>query len=321
MSDEATTPAPQSSGLAGFVLQNRSLMHPLSIIMILYAVWAVVEVFSNTYFHGLQSLTIFETGVETNINPDDLQRNNSSWVIASGAVFGLFAGWYYWFEKMFGIKYNGMIGGLHFWLMFIGSNVLFFPQHFLGLQGMPRRYIDYADGFATWHMWSSIGYAITLVATLIFFVGLVGRHEHLDDVRLPPLQLRRAPLQLRAAPPRRRLLRRSALRALRRRRRLALHPLQLLAHPRRLGRRRLGARLGVGPRRRLGRPRRLGLGLRPLRLAQLLLHVEHALQCRGVVVAARQYRLQARVFRLEIDNALRLGLSCRLRRSFRAHGA
>ena len=65
-------------------------MHPLSIIMILYAVWAVVEVFSNTHFHGLQSLTIFETGVETNINPDDLQRNNSSWVIASGAVFGLF---------------------------------------------------------------------------------------------------------------------------------------------------------------------------------------------------------------------------------------
>ena len=69
MSDEATAPAPQSSGLAGFVLENRSLMHPLSIIMILYAVWAVVEVFSNTYFHGLQSLTIFETGVETNVNP------------------------------------------------------------------------------------------------------------------------------------------------------------------------------------------------------------------------------------------------------------
>ncbi|MEZ5968979.1 MAG: cbb3-type cytochrome c oxidase subunit I [Hyphomonas sp.] len=90
-----------------------------------------------------------------------------------GAVFGLFAGWYYWFEKMFGIKYNGMIGGLHFWLMFIGSNVLFFPQHFLGLQGMPRRYIDYADGFHTWHYWSSVGYLITLAATTVFFIGLV----------------------------------------------------------------------------------------------------------------------------------------------------
>ena len=90
MSDEGTTPAPPSSGLAGFVLENRSLMHPLSIFMIVYAIWAVIEVFSNTYFHGLQGITIFETGVETNIDPDDLQRNNSSWVIASGAVLGLF---------------------------------------------------------------------------------------------------------------------------------------------------------------------------------------------------------------------------------------
>ncbi|HII27457.1 MAG TPA: hypothetical protein HA353_03470, partial [Candidatus Poseidonia sp.] len=89
MSDEGSTPAPQSSGLAGFFLENRSLMHPLSIFMIVYAIWAVIEVFSNTYFHDLQGITIFETGVETNINPDDLQRNNSSWVIASGAVLGL----------------------------------------------------------------------------------------------------------------------------------------------------------------------------------------------------------------------------------------
>ena len=88
-------------------------------------------------------------------------------------MFGLFAGWYYWFEKMFGIKYNGFIGGLHFWLMFIGSNVLFFPQHFLGLNGMPRRYIDYNEAFSQWHYWSSVGYAITLVATLIFFFGMI----------------------------------------------------------------------------------------------------------------------------------------------------
>ena len=90
MSDDATTPAPAASGLAGFVLENRSWMHLASLLMIVYAVWAVIEVFSNTWFHGLQGLTIFETGTETNINPDDLQRNNSGMVIASGAVFGLF---------------------------------------------------------------------------------------------------------------------------------------------------------------------------------------------------------------------------------------
>lgn len=90
MSDDATTPAPAASGLAGFVLENRSWMHIASLLMIVYAIWAVIEVFSNTWFHGLQGLTIFETGTETNIDPDDLQRNNSGMIIASGAVFGLF---------------------------------------------------------------------------------------------------------------------------------------------------------------------------------------------------------------------------------------
>jgi len=72
----------------GFVLNNRSWMSAGSIVMILYAVWAVIEVFSNTYFHDLQSLTFFETGTETNVDPDDMQRNNSGLVIASGAILG-----------------------------------------------------------------------------------------------------------------------------------------------------------------------------------------------------------------------------------------
>jgi len=90
MSDETTTPAPASNGLAGFVLENRSWMHFASLLMIVYAVWAVIEVLSNTWFHGLQSLTLFETGTETNIDPNDMQRNNSGMIIASGAVLGLF---------------------------------------------------------------------------------------------------------------------------------------------------------------------------------------------------------------------------------------
>jgi cytochrome c oxidase subunit 1 len=74
---------------------------------------------------------------------------------------------------MWGVKYNGMIAGAHFWLMFIGSNLIFFPQHFLGMQGMPRRYVDYTPAFEQWHQWSTYGYWIAAAATIVFFIGLV----------------------------------------------------------------------------------------------------------------------------------------------------
>jgi cytochrome c oxidase subunit 1 len=74
-----------------------------------------------------------------------------------GAVFTIFAGIYYYFGKMTGRAYPEWAGKLHFWMMFIGANLTFFPQHFLGRQGMPRRYIDYPEAFAYWNQWSSWG--------------------------------------------------------------------------------------------------------------------------------------------------------------------
>ncbi|MBV8745887.1 MAG: cbb3-type cytochrome c oxidase subunit I, partial [Xanthobacteraceae bacterium] len=94
------------------------------------------------------------------------------YVLSLGAVFTIFAGWYYWFPKITGYMYNETIAKLHFWVTFIGVNVLFFPQHFLGLAGMPRRYVDYPDAFADWNMVSSVGSYISGIGVLIFLFGL-----------------------------------------------------------------------------------------------------------------------------------------------------
>jgi cytochrome c oxidase subunit 1 len=94
-------------------------------------------------------------------------------VLSLGAVFTIFAGWYYWFPKITGYMYNETIGKLHFWVTFIGVNLVFFPQHFLGLAGMPRRYVDYPDAFAGFNYISSVGSYISGFGALIFLYGLL----------------------------------------------------------------------------------------------------------------------------------------------------
>ena len=90
------------------------------------------------------------------------------YVLSLGAVFALFSAWYYWIPKIIGLNYNLFLGKVHFMILFIGVNVTFFPQHFLGLQGMPRRISDYPDGFAGWNMVSSFGSIISVIATVLF---------------------------------------------------------------------------------------------------------------------------------------------------------
>ncbi|QBF32355.1 cytochrome c oxidase subunit I [Thalassococcus sp. S3] len=94
------------------------------------------------------------------------------YVMSLGAVFAIFAGIYFYFGKMTGRQYPEWAGKLHFWMMFIGANLTFFPQHFLGRQGMPRRYIDYPEAFAYWNWWSSIG-AFLSFASFLFFFGII----------------------------------------------------------------------------------------------------------------------------------------------------
>jgi len=90
------------------------------------------------------------------------------YVLSMGAVFALFSAWYFWIPKILGLDYNILLAKVHFWVLFIGVNVTFFPQHFLGLQGMPRRISDYPDAFAGWNYVSSFGSIISVAATGLF---------------------------------------------------------------------------------------------------------------------------------------------------------
>ena len=85
-----------------------------------------------------------------------------------GAVFALYSAWYFWIPKILGLEYSRSWGKVHFWVLFVGVNLTFFPQHFLGLQGMPRRISDYPDAFAGWNLISSYGSLVSVVATWIF---------------------------------------------------------------------------------------------------------------------------------------------------------
>ncbi len=90
------------------------------------------------------------------------------YVLSMGAVFALYSAWYFWIPKILGLDYNKPWGKTHFWVLFIGVNITFFPQHFLGLQGMPRRISDYPDAFAGWNLVSSFGSIVSVIATWLF---------------------------------------------------------------------------------------------------------------------------------------------------------
>ncbi len=122
---------------------------------------------------GVTGVVLSNAGVDQALHDTYYVVAHFHYVLSMGAVFALFAGWYYWIGKISGRQYNEFLGQLHFWITFVGVNVIFFPQHFLGLAGMPRRIPDYPDAFEYWNHISSIGYAITAVGTAVFFVGLI----------------------------------------------------------------------------------------------------------------------------------------------------
>ena len=131
--------------------------------------WAIGFIFLFT-IGGVTGVMLATAGVDQVLHDTYFVVAHFHYVLSMGAVFGLFCGWYYWIGKISGRQYPAWTGHVHFWTFFIGVNVTFFPQHFSGLAGMPRRYVDYLDAFGLWNAVSTWGAYLTLASTVFFVI-------------------------------------------------------------------------------------------------------------------------------------------------------
>jgi cytochrome c oxidase subunit 1 len=133
--------------------------------------WALGFIFLFT-IGGVTGVVLANAGVDRSLTDTYYVVAHFHYVLSLAAVFTIFGGWYYWFPKMTGYMYSETLGKLHFWLMFIGANIAFFPMHFLGLAGMPRRIVDYPEAFVGWNVIASIGSFISFAGLLVFLFGM-----------------------------------------------------------------------------------------------------------------------------------------------------
>lgn len=139
--------------------------------------WNIVS-FWNFGFIFLFSLGGF-TGVILSNSRIDIVLHDTYYVVAHfhyvlsiGAVFAIFAGVFHWWPLIFNIYFINNLTKIHFWVIFLGVNITFFPQHFLGLNGIPRRYMDYSDYFLYWNMVSSLGRVLRVMSLLLLILIL-----------------------------------------------------------------------------------------------------------------------------------------------------
>lgn len=119
---------------------------------------------------GLTGVALSNAGINAIFHDTYYVVAHFHYVLSMGAVFAIFGGWYFWIKNFTGLMYPEMLGQIHFWLFFMGVNLTFFPMHFLGLAGMPRRIPDYPDAYAGWNMIASFGSVVSTLSLIVFFV-------------------------------------------------------------------------------------------------------------------------------------------------------
>jgi cytochrome c oxidase subunit 1 len=118
---------------------------------------------------GVTGVVLSNSGINAILHDTYYVVAHFHYVLSMGAVFSIFAGWYFWIGKITGLQYPEVLGQIHFWMFFIGVNLTFFPMHFLGLAGMPRRVPDYPDAFTEWNIVASFGSYISALSAILFF--------------------------------------------------------------------------------------------------------------------------------------------------------